>query len=130
MKLKELQLRSHAHAELTWLNKRTLMCCSSGAWLPNSKMHCTALLPDLDRFDHNNIVPLFAFWARHGARLLCAGVQGIWECFWRPIAARKLITWARTFLLASYLRSHFVGECSPFIAFQSAEECAVILLSY
>ena len=33
-------MRSHAHAELTWLTKLTPMCCSFGAWLPNLKMHC------------------------------------------------------------------------------------------
>jgi len=35
-----------------------------------------ALLPEFNLFGHDNIVPLFAFWARHGARLLCTGLPG------------------------------------------------------
>ena len=37
------------------------------AWWP--------LLPDFDRFGLDNIVPLFTFWARHGATTPCAGLQ-------------------------------------------------------
>ena len=43
--------------------------------------HRLPLFPGSDLFGHDNIVPLFSLWARHGARLLCAGLQGCRELF-------------------------------------------------